>query len=224
MNALSALQLAARLIDDAVAHRLDVIRYKSNKIEWSHEKNCFPPPELSVLSVDYGSAFSLNLPECGQREKIQRQNVIQNLSAEWCFEASENGEIKRNMLCFHFISRNKNHRAFFNYIEDYMRKYIRKHYKSKIDEQKVVIVLDNCSRKWCEIHILCNEFIHTKLFEQNIDHIDFSPLISDQKNKHFISALKFTSFPRQIFFKVSKHSKSRIGIGLSKSFLISFFI
>ena len=98
MNALSALQLAARLIDDAVAHRIDVIRYKSNKIAWSHEKNCFPPPELSVLTVDYGSAFSLNLPECGQREKIQRQNVIQNLSAEWCFEASENGEIKRNML------------------------------------------------------------------------------------------------------------------------------
>ena len=152
MNALSALMLAARQIDEAVAHRLDVIRYKSNKIEWSHEKNCFPPSQLSVLSVDYGSAFSLTLPECGQREKIQRENVIQNLTAEWCFnEILKNGEIKRNMLCFHFISRNKNHRAFFNYIEDYMRKYINKNFKfSKINDQKVLIVLDNCSRKGCE--------------------------------------------------------------------------
>ena len=72
MNALDALKLAARLIDEAVAHRYDVQRNKSNKIEWSFEQKCFPPPGLSLLTVDYGSAFSLNLPECGQREKIQR--------------------------------------------------------------------------------------------------------------------------------------------------------
>ena len=156
MNALSALKLAARLIGDSFSHRIDVIRYKSNKIEWSHAKNCFPPSELSVLTVDYGSAFSLNLPECGQREKIQRENTIHNLSAEWCFnEILENGEIRRKMQVFHFISRTKNYRGFFNYCESFMRSFISENYEfAKINEEKVLIVLDNCTRKGLEFILI----------------------------------------------------------------------
>ena len=71
MNALSAVKLAARLLDETTSHRFDVERYKSNKIEWSFEQKSYPPLGLSMLTVDYGSTFSLNLPECGQRQSCE---------------------------------------------------------------------------------------------------------------------------------------------------------
>ena len=180
MQADRAFELAIQMISESLAHKLDVSKYQTSKITWSFETNVFPPPNVSILSMDHGSPVSLSLPMQGQREKLQKSNTLVNLTAEWTFSCYENDEIKsRHMVVGHFISMVKHHRSFFFFAEDKLRKIIREKYpNSRIDEDKCCIVLDNC--------------------------------YSEQKNKFFFCSLKFANFPRAIYFKVESHGKSRI--------------
>ena len=180
MRSDQALKLAVQMIADSLDHKHDVEKQKLAKIKWNFKNEEYPPAGTSVLSMDHGSPVSLSLPEQGQREKLQKSNTIINLTCEWCFASygSQDEIVSRHMVVGHFVSNIKHNRAFYYFAENKLREYIRQNYKdSRIDIDKTLIVLDNCS--------------------------------GEQKNKFFLCSLKFASFERQVFFKVSQHSKDQ---------------
>ena len=177
---MDAISLAVEHIENSLPHLYDLKSYQTNKIIWSFSKKIFPPAKVSVFTVDHGSPFSLDIPEMGQSAKLSKENNFYNCSAEWCFFGyDENGISDQFMAVFHVISSVKDTRSFFYFIENAARSIIRQNYPTaKIDEDRVIIVLDNAS--------------------------------SEQKNKFFASSLKAAKYPRALFFKVERHSKSRI--------------
>ena len=148
MRSDQALKLAAQMIADSLDHKHDVSKQKMAKIRWNFKTNEYPPSGVNVLTIDHGSPISLSLPEQGQREKLQKLNTIINISCEWCFASysTSNEIINRHMVVGHFIGNKKHHRSFFYYVENKMRQHIRQHFEqSRIDTEKTVVVLDNCS-------------------------------------------------------------------------------
>ena len=180
LHVLDAINLAVDHIESSLPHLFDLNSYKENKIVWSFKKQIFPPERVSVLTVDFGSPISLDIPEMGQSAKLSKENMFYNCSAEWTFNGyNSNGISERFMAVFHILSTVKDTRSFFYFLENAARSIIRKKYPTaQIDVDRVAIVLDNAS--------------------------------SDQKNKFFASSLKAAKYPRALFFKVERHSKSRI--------------
>ena len=175
-----ALKLAVEMICDSLDHKHDVEKQKLAKIRWNFATDEYPPSGVSVLTIDHGSPVSLSLPEQGQREKLQKLNTLVNISCEWCFcSYDSNNVIINRHMLVGHFISNKKHNRSFFY---YVEHQMRQYIRQNFQQSRI----DN---------------------EKTLIVVDNCS--SEQKNRFFFSSLKFASFDRQLFFKVSQHSKDQ---------------